>query len=462
MQADGLQINSPGYKAYQSYKDRAVYPELVKFTVDTLLGALWTKPSTYAVPKQLEYILTRATLKNETLEQLHARVHEAVLATGRFGLLLDIDVDPNTGAAVPYIATYSARTILNWDAGYRDAKDARRKLNLVVLDETEYERQTDFSWRLVPKYRVCVLGDVATDDAGKYRVGSFRESLIVDETAFITPSIRGTALTEIPFVFINPKDMQAEPDIPPLKSVANTALTIYRGEADYRQNLYMQSQDTLVVTGASDQDAAIRVGAGATIHVPVGGDAKYIGVSSSGLPEQRTALENDYKRGETLTGQLIDTVSRAKESGDALAIRVAAKTASLNQVARTVGGAIEALLKIAATWLGANADEVKVEPNLDFANLQMQGADLVQWMTAKNMGAPLALETVHNLMVQQNVTENTYEDERALLDEETPIVPTSNVTGVPNLFGGPNDPNQPGSKGLGNGPGNTPPPQPGA
>ena len=90
----------------------------------------------------------------------------------------------------------------------------------------------------------------------------------------------------IPFVFINSKDLSTIPDKPPLDSLARLALAIYRAEADYRQNLFMQGQDTLVRIGSTfeqdDENKAVRMGAGARLDMPVNGDAMYIGVSGKG------------------------------------------------------------------------------------------------------------------------------------------------------------------------------------
>ena len=86
---------------------------------------------------------------------------------------------------------------------------------------------------------------------------------------------------------------------------------MYRQDADYKQALFLQGQDTLVVTGAAN-DGTIRIGAGAHISVPLGADAKFIGVDGSGLEEQRRSLENDYQRASGKGGQLLDTNSHER------------------------------------------------------------------------------------------------------------------------------------------------------
>mgnify|MGYP006403164061 FL=1 len=296
-------------------------------------------------------------------------------------------------------------------------------VRLVVLDESGYEMDENLVWSLKNKYRILGL----TDDTGKIqRNGYYGTALLQDNQevsgAVLTqPNFMGNTLQEIPFVFINSKDLSPSPDAPPLDGLAKLCLAIYRGEADYRQNLFMQGQDTLVRIGAqADEDETVRTGAGARIDVPIGGDAKYIGVSSNGLPEQRQALENDYSRAIRKSGQLLDATSRAKESGDALRIRVAAQTATLPQIAKTGAAGLERVLKALARWYGANEDKVSVTPNLNFTEADLNGQTLVQIMQAKGLSAPISEESIHEWMQDQGFTKLTYEEEQKRLAGEEP------------------------------------------
>jgi hypothetical protein len=178
----------------------------------------------------------------------------------------------------------------------------------------------------------------------------------------------------------------------------------------------MQGQDTLVVVGgvkktdaSEDEGTPLRTGAGSMIEVEQGGDAKYIGVNSQGLSEQRQALENDRKRAETRSGQLINSGGSNTESGSALQTRIGAQTATLNQIAMTGASALESLLKMCAQWMGANPDDVKVTPNLEFADFEMSGKDLVDFMTARTMGAPLSKKSIHAMLVDRGVTKMDFD-----------------------------------------------------
>lgn len=410
---DGMTtIESIGYKAYESYLTRARYPGHVESAVQTAIGMMHHNPAKINLPKQLEYMFEKATLKNEDLFQLLRRINEQQLVTGRIGLLLDLPFNPSIGKDFPYIATYNAEDIINWDFN--------ETLHLVVLNESSFERKV-FEWEQIEKYRVLSLGTMKNDETNvEYKFGIFSKNTTLEfsEALLNSPSYRGKTLNKIPFVFINSCDLLSDPDKPVLMDLVNLCLTIYRGEADYRQNLFMQGQDTLVIVGGMADDEAIRTGAGSNIFIPIGGDAKYIGVESSGLAEQREALDNDNRKAGSMGAQTLDTISRERESGKSLQTRVSARTASLNQIATAGAKGLENILKIAAEWVGADPSEVSIIPNYDFGDTGISGQEITYLQNAKNTGAPLSAESIHALLVEKRITVKSYEDELAALTKE--------------------------------------------
>lgn len=419
--ADGTKPNQKGWKNYVAYRKRARFPGFVSQAVEALLGIMHHKPPTIELPAQMEELRDRATVKGESLEILLRRINEEQLVVGRTGIFADIPeiAPPNV---LPLIAIYNTEDIINWDDGQRD-EPVLQNLNLIVLDESEFERVDIFDWENEDKYRVLIVGDARANEPANsgflYRMGLFDEESEFNEANLIVPNIRGRTLEEIPFVIINSKDIVADPDDPPLLDLANLALTVYRSEADYRQSLFMQSQDTLVRIGViKGEDDNVRAGAGAIIDVPIGGDAKYIGVNSNGLEEQRRAIENDKAEAGEIGGKLLDTRGGDAESGEALRIRVSARTASLTQIAQSGAEGLQTLLRIMATWIGANPNDVVVQPNLDFADDTLEGRTLVEYMTAKSLGLPLSNESIHRIMQQKDLTEMEFEEEIEKIQQE--------------------------------------------
>lgn len=438
-----------GQVAYDAYKLRSVFPEYMSDALEYFMGSLHNKSPVIELPEEMEDLRNNATPLGEPLEILLQRINLEQLTTGRVGILLDLPKKPDPSRPLPFIALYVAEAIINWDDQTSDGQNEdatdegglREVLNLVVLDESGIKRNADFEWETVERYRVLQLGDMGLNEVeGVYKQGLFQNDvgtgLTFDETRMVPPMIRGKTLSSIPFKFINTKDISPEPDQSPLMSLCRQCFTIYRGEADYRQNLFMQGQDTLVVIGGRQRNSLpgddaveepLRTGAGARIDLELQGDAKYVGVNSQGLAEQRTALSNDRKRCESRSGQLIDATQGDKESGAALKTRVGAQTATLNQIAKTAALALEMLLKQCAEWMGADPAKVKVTPNLEFADYQMAGQDLGNLMTAKRNGAPLSMRSIHRLAVQGNLTNMDYETEQEEIKAEPPLAVDPNI-----------------------------------
>ena len=425
MVLDGLKANDPGLASFQNYIARAVYPDFFEVGISTLIGILNAKDTVIELPPQLDYLREKAMLNGQGLKAVIRKIHEEQLITGRLGLLADLPQIVDPANPETYIDIYKAEAILNWDNGsFNDGFD---KLNMVLLDESGYKRNGNFAWEEVERYRALTLGALdSTTPMGIY------SQQVADGTSFdsaqsTTPVLRGETLDEIPFVAIGPKDICIDPDRPPLLGLAQLCMIIYRGEADYRQSLFMQGQDTLVVVGgvrarSPNQEDELRVGAGARIDVEINGDAKYVGVSSTGLPEQRSAIVADRELAAVKTGQLLAPGKMSMESGEALKTRIAAQTATLTSIALAAAAGLEMLLKKIAKWHRADPAAVKVIPNLDFTNVAIAGQDIVQLVTAKNLGYPISYETLFAVGKERGLFKGTFEEEVVRIEKDPKLL----------------------------------------
>lgn len=453
MREDGYpNVNSKGWCDYHGYVERSVFYSFTGEAVKTYLGMLWTEDAEIQLPSKMEDMRENMTRKGESALQLLRNMHEEMLTTGRLGLLADMPKSKTgrgtTGEPTKYITLYKAETIVNWDEGEKD-QVIRDSLNLVVLDESGYRRNSDFTWEKRLEYRVLQLGDLQkNEESGEgavYSQGLFTDNQAFDPLVMDAPTYRGKTLDHIPFVFVNSKDTVPEPDEPPLLSLARLDMTIYRTEADYRQTLFMQGQYTLVITGAGNgvdstseggentTRKPIRTGAGAVIElVNPAADAKYIGIEGVALPEQREALQNDKRRAEVLSGSLTDTRSNEKESGDAMATRIAGQTASLTSIALTAASALQQSLRSIATWMGLDPEEVIVTANRKFAITKLTPKDLLDLQSFKVAGGPIDDEDVHTNGRRSGFISKSYEDTlEGIANEEPRIDNTGMIAGLP-------------------------------
>lgn len=429
MRLDGVDNASDlGSQKYEQYILRANFPDDFSEAVRNNHGLLWSKAATIQLPPEMEYMREKATRDGLSIEALLAMVNEMQLRNGRVGLLLDMS-SVASPTNKPFISLYYARTIRNWDKADAGEQVEQDVLNMVVLDESKDVRVAGgFDWETETRYRVLSLGAMESDDPENsgmvYSQGLFIDSEDFDESQMIVPKYRGTPLEEIPFVAINASDCLIDPDVPPLLGLANLCLSMYISDADYRQHLSYQGQDTLVRIGAMgngtepDGAAPVRVGAGAVMDVAMGGDVKYVGVESQGLAETRLALANDKAEAQLKAGQMVNNTKGSQESGEALRTRIGARTASLVQLAKTGAAGLESLLRICAKWMGADPTLVKVQPNLDFSKALFSGQNLVQTMAARQLGAPVSLETLHEYLADQGLTKLTFKEEMDKMKEE--------------------------------------------
>lgn len=430
MVQDGMQTTSaPGWKDYEAYLLRAHFYDGVRDGVKAMLGVLQNKPAVFELPVRLQPLLERATLQGEGLQMLLRRINVAQLLFARCGLLADAPTGMDVDKATPYLAFYQPQQIINWDEGQEN--EGQNKLQLVVIDESGFRRE-GFTWKDERKYRVLTLGGAPSLESGwdtpppdaQYAVAvKVNDESMPTESDFIIPQIGAQTLNEIPFVFIGANDLVPEPEIPPLLGLSNLCLAIYRAEADYRQTLYMQGQQTLVIIGGAVDEtdpSQLRTGAKGLIELKIGGEAMYIGVSADGLGEMRQSLMAD-KTAAAMEGiQFLDVGDDkgSGSSGEALRIRVAAKTTTLSGVAKAAGQGLENLLKICAVWVGEDPEEVVVKPTTDFSDQTVQGAALLAFMQAKQLGLPLSLQSLHGMMLKNDMTELSFDEENEQIEAE--------------------------------------------
>lgn len=397
--------------AYAAYKTRAQFPDILAPTIRGMVGVIHRKAADIVLPQALEPMRERATRDGLTLDSLHRRITREVLVTGRFGLLADM---PSSGGQ-PYLAGYTAEAIRNW------GEDDDRSLAFVMLDEKGYGYDTDqLTWEEVQRYRL-----LQRDEAGRYIVRRFEgvDGIEVDPAA---PVRRGNQpLGRIPFVFIDTNDLTPEPDEVPLLGLARIALAIYRLDADYRQQLYMTGQEMLVYIGADAENLPEMVGAGVSITLPQGADAKVIGPQGTGIAAHRTAIQDDFAKAVRFGAQMMGERSADAESGEALRLRYANQTATLTTISLNVAAGLERALKYCAEWAGANPDEVAVTPNTDFVEARLSAPELTALVNGWMQGA-FSKQTLYENLQRGEIAsrERDFDEERLLMEEEMPALGT--------------------------------------
>lgn len=443
MSQDGVGRGKAGENAYRAYLLRAMFPDFIKQGVEAMVGIMHQEPPRIEVPDEMEDLLKHIGADGESVLMLMRKINEYQLVFGRCGILIESPSGLGPSEAMPFLVVYPAHRILNWDNGVRT--QGRQVLEFVTLDESDYERTGGLQWKFQNRYRMLALDDVVSSlfesdqeapAQGEYVTKTFVGSeLQPTQENWITPQIAGRSLDQVPFIFVNTKDLNPSPDDPPMLGLANLCLSIYRSEADYRQYIHQQGQDTLVVIGG-EEGSETPIGASARIDLPIDADAKFIGVTSDGLDAMRQAITGDKELAESMTSRLLETQGSTYQSGEALKIRVSAKTATLRTIAETSAEAMRRALQIIAEWIGADPEQVVVEANTKFNDTATASRTALELQQAKNTGLPMSRKSVHRFLVKQGLTVMSYEDEVAALEDEVDVPPPSGVQGVGGIAGG--------------------------
>jgi hypothetical protein len=386
-----------GAKMFEAYQTRAQFSEILAPTIRGMIGVIHRTEAQIDMPPAMQGLWERATADGLPLEALHRRITGELLLTGRYGLLADA---ASEGSDLPWLAGYTTEALINWSPS-RD---------FFVLDESGLSRD-GFSWKQHKAYRVLRL------DEGRYSVERYDGEEQDGEP--VQPTARGgAALTAIPLVVMGPQDLSVSPQEPPLIGVARAALAMYRLDADYRHQLYMTGQETLVIING---DAPAAVGAGVVIsltasredHAP---DAKYVGPSGTGIEAHRTAILDERDNAASAGARLFDSEKRSAESGDALRIRYAAQTATLTSVALTSAQGLEKALRHIAVMIGADPNQVVVKPNLSFVDAGMTPEQAEALMRVWQ-GGGISYETYYENLQRGEIAsaERTAEEEFALI-----------------------------------------------
>ncbi len=362
--------------AYDAYKARASFPEILAPSIAAMVGIVHAKEITIEMPTALEYLWERSTndLHALPLEAFHRTITREILLTGRYGVFTDAP----EGGGMPYFAGYEAATIINWDRDF------------FVLDESDWYRE-GFDWDWETRYRALMMED------GRFvqRVHTGTDLAAVEDLP--ATAMGGGALDFVPFVAANARDITPEIETPPLIGVARAAKAIYQLDADYRHQLFMSGQETLV---AINGDPPEYVGAGA-VHAMRGGegqgqqpDLKYVSPSCSGIEAHREAKAELRRQAIMAGARMLEQEDRAQESGEARRLRFASETANLMSVAMTSCGLLEAALKHAARYIGQNPDDVVVTPPSDLLDHTM-GADEAEALVRVWQAGAIGYDTLY-------------------------------------------------------------------
>jgi len=416
----GKRVGSDPYSFYLSF---AEFPEVVEPALAGFQGVVHARPPVCLLPSSFEYLREMACPDGSTLERLWSLVTEEVLSTGRLGLLIDVDASDSKLRLVPY----AIESIRNWkERMRRDGGGAE----FVVLRELYEEFDDDsFVTECVVRYRELRLNngvyqarlweetEGADDKTPKFVVVPQEGS---DASGWVTIKVSGRTLDFIPFYPLNAVESGFSYGPIPMLPLARRAYAIYRKTADYNRALYVKGDPQICIAGISPEDAPQKIGGEGIWTFPDSqAKAYYLDIDGNGIPLMRVAIQDEYARFDMEGGKLLATDKTAPESGEALRQRQMAQQVTLRNIITNLGQQFENVLQQVVHISGGDGEDAEFSPDTDFAEPTMTSQELMELVTAKNSGAPMSYATMHELMRRGSLTQKSFEDEIAAIEEES-------------------------------------------
>jgi hypothetical protein len=204
--------------------------------------------------------------------------------------------------------------------------------------------------------------------------------------------------------------------------VARAALAHYQLSADYRHQLYMSGQETLV---AIDGDAPDTVGAGA-VHEMRGApgqtpDLKYVSPTCKGIEAHDQAMHRQREAAVMAGARLFEQTAQGAESGEAKKLRYASETATLVSIAKNSCMILERALKNVAMIMGLPENDIVVEAPTDLMDRTMTPQEFAALFGVYDAGG-MSWETYFANGQRGGIfsPETTAEEEEARLNRDLP------------------------------------------
>ena len=386
-----------GKAAYEAYKMRASFPEILAPSLAAMIGIAHGKEIQIEIPSALEYLWEDADGEGMPLEVFHRKITRELLLIGRYGVLTEAP----EGGGEPYLAGYIGESLINWD------------LDFFVLDESGPVRR-GFDWEDETRYRVLAL------DGGRYVQAIYSGKTGAAQGSAEPVAMGGKPLDFVPFVVASSVDLRPDIRTAPLIGVARSALAIYQLDADQRHQLFMSGQETLV---AINGDAPPYVGAG-VVHSMMGSenvtpDLKYVSPTCSGIEAHAEKIK-DLREAAVMAGaRLLEQSDNVQESGNARALRFASETATLTSVLQSSCALLERALRNVAAMKGLDGEAITVKAPATLLDTTMTPADAQALMALWQQGA-ISYQTLFENLLRGGIAspERDADAEFALRDAE--------------------------------------------
>ena len=385
---------------YDAYVMRSMYVNAIKNTVQGLVGAVMRINPVINAPDRIMELAQDITGTGVSLNDFISNMLSEQLLMGRQGVMIDRTTER------AYLSGYTTEQMTNWME------------DVIVLKETYL--QQDLNDNYSQSYEVQ-FRELLIDENGEFLVRLWKDNEGWSISQEIYPTKVGQALDMIPFVAISGNELNMKPTQPPLMSLVDTNLSMYRTSADLEHGRHFTALPTPYVTGI-DGDSELRIGSGSAWILPDSSSkAGYLEFTGQGLQALEKAVEEKRSIMAGLGASLLQTQKNGVESAESLRLRQNSEASVLVGAVLSVQEGIAKALSIMAEWEGVSGD-IEVELNTDFVDTKILPEELTALMGAWQSGAISHETFLHNMKKGEILpVEVTVEDEKDRIDLQNPM-----------------------------------------
>lgn len=386
---------------YKVYQDRSSYYNMVERTAMALIGSLMRKPYT------LEYVAGDEPIcsEGEDFSEFIAECYQALLVTGRVGILCDY----NDMADTPYLVNYDATCITNWNN------------NLVVLMEHYFESNSTDPYQQVKK---CQYRELFLDELGFYAVRIWRQPIGSKGNAnwqvweTYEPTFRGQRLEALPFVLVNPYEVSAEMYKPVLSTLAEVNIDHFKISVDIGHGAHFLAIPTPWIAGTLLTDATtITLGTNSFIQLQQDGKIGFLEFSGQGLGFLKEMLLQKEEQMSNLGSRMLQ-FKKGVESSEALNIRIGSEGAALTTLANSLEEGLRQILEVYNYWMGIDPTiEVELELNKDFSPINITPQEMAGLLQLFQKDV-ISLDTLLKRLYEGEIIDDVDEEIEKLTGQE--------------------------------------------
>lgn len=407
---------------YKAYLTRALYFNATGRTVEGMVGLVFRKRPTIALPVALEPYLTDIDAAGQSLNGFAQQIVEEVVKVSRVGVLVEYPPAPEVEAPItidtarqlgqrPYLTTYKAESILNW----RVERVNNQSMIVSVFLSEKYGEDDDGE-------DLIQIRELFFDGLYGQRIWRSNSQgwAVISE---YYPTMNGQRIRMIPFFIAAPKEGTIDVQNPIIESLAYVNLAHYRNSADLENGAHVAGLPTPWVNGITDPSEAPEIYLGATtcLKLPPDATAGFLQCGSEGFATLEKAMTRKEEQMAALGARMLAPEKKQAETAEAHEIKRGGENSVLATLAGSVESTITKALRFMAEWVGSNPEEVAFELNKDYIPATMDAAMLREWVATWQSGG-FSYETFIGGLQRGELIPDTItpEDEKERIEQDGP------------------------------------------